>query len=230
MKTIKELTIKLLGNENGELTPEEARELLNEKYEAEDRLDSNDWDSFVFCGEKSMYVFNHLFGEGAELTNEEVNKYQLLKENAVIEYLYDGDADFAWSEDIDLFKEENIPYIACLAKPFVDMKSFLNTISLICKATEDWIKVECFTSGTCGNYKKSGFEIDKNGDIAFYGPTFEMDCDSKESLAGSLYHFILSFNCKSFENMESLCVPIALASCDSDDEFEQFFEAAGFNK
>lgn len=230
MKTIKELTIKLLGNENGMIAPEEARELLNKNYETEDYLDGNDWDIFAFCGNKSMRIFNHLFGRDAEITNEEVNRYLIPNEKPSIEYLFDGDIDCEWSEDINFFIEENIPYIACLGKPFSDMKEFLNTVSLICRECNDWIKVECFTSGSYGDYKKSGFEVNEKGEIGFYGPAFEIDCTSKEKLATSLYLFLLSFSCKTFDDIESLKVPVRIADNDSEDEFEQFFESAGFNK
>lgn len=221
MKIIKEL----FGNDCK--TPADAIEILENKYDASNLIEGYDLDSFIFCGEKSRYVFNHLFGDGVVLMEEEIKKYELLPENTVISYLYDGDADCAWSEDIEFFREENIPYIACLDKPFTDVKSFLNTLSLICKETEDFIKFECFVSE---NGDKSGFDIDNKGNVSFYGPTFKMDFETQTTLLRCVYRFLLSFNSKSFEDINSLPVPVEYVNCDSAEEFEQFFEAAGFKK
>lgn len=203
MKTIKEISKHLLGDDF--TTPAEAIELLENNRDAYSLVEGYDLDSFVLCGEKSRYVFNHLFGDGAELTKEECEKYAYLPENATIAYLFDGDADCAWSEDIEFFKEENIPYIACLDKPFKDVKAFLNTLQLICKETEDWIKFECFVAD---NNDKGGFDIDANGKVSFYGPSFEFNFETETSLTRDLYRFLLSFNSLTFEDMDSLGVPV----------------------
>lgn len=215
MKTIEQILKEFIRLENA--TPADAIEILETKYDASNLIEGYDLDSFVFCGEKSRYVFNHLFGDGVVLTEEEIKKYELLPENTVISYLYDGDVDCAWSEDIEFFKEENIPYIACLEKPFTDVKSFLNTLSLICKETEDFIKFECFASE---NGDWSGFDIDCTGNIAFYGPAFEMNFETQTSLISCVYRFLLSFNSKSFEDIDSLSVPVKYANCDREEEVE----------
>ena len=124
-------------------------------------------------------------------------------------------------------EEENIPYIACLDKPFKDVKAFLNTLILICKETKDWIKFECFVSEIS---EKSGFDIDENGDVTFYGPAFKMDFSAETDLARCVYRFLLSFNCNTFEDIKSLGVPVETTCLETDEEFEQFCEAAGFNK
>ena len=226
MKTTVKDLVKGLGIDKELATPQQVIDFLDEKYSAADNIDSNDFDAFVYCGEKAMYVFNHLFGKEATLTDTEISKYEIEKDDVAIEYLYDGDVDCEWTEDIDFFKEENTPYIACINKGYSDLKSFLNTLSIIWKETGDTIKLECFTTGYMGEYAKSGFEIDAQGSIKFYGPEFTIYGDE---IVNAVYLFLVTFNCKSFEDIDALNVPINI-EVDSEDEFEQFFEAAGFGK
>ena len=70
----------------------------------------------------------------------------------------------------------------------------------------------------------------RKGNISFYGPAFKMDFETKITLMRSLYRFLLSFNSKSFKDIDSLSVPVEYVNCDGEEEFEQFFEAAGFSK
>ena len=215
---LKNLTERI-GNESEFNTPQQVLNFIDKNYKPYENIEPYNLDLFVFCGEKSMYVFNHLFGKGAVLTNDEINKYNIVSDNTYIEYLYDGDIDLDWTEDIDFFKEENIPYIACIDKCYGDFKSFLNTLSIICKETDDAIKLECFTTRQTDKYVKSGFEIDSQGDIKFYGPEFTVSVDET---INDIYLFFVTFNCKSFEDMDALNIPFNIAM-DSDDAFEQFF-------
>lgn len=225
--TVKNL-VKVLGANQDFSTPQQVIDFLDEKYNTAENIDPNDFDVFIHCGEKAMYVFNHLFGRDLILTEEEINKFVLLKDNITIEYLFDGDIDCEWSEDIDFFKEENIPYIACVNKNYSDLKSFLNTLSIICKETNDTIKVECLSKYCMGEYEKRGFEIDTQGNVSFYGPELVIWADADE-IINDLYLFFVTFNCKSFEDIDSLNIPFDV-EIDLEDAFEEFFEAAGFNK
>lgn len=80
------------------------------------------------------------------------------------------------------------------------------------------------------NGDKSGFDIDGKGNVSFYGPAFKIDFDNKTMLVGCVYRFLLSFCSASFEDIDLLAVPVEYANYAGEDEFEQFFEAAGFKK
>jgi hypothetical protein len=80
------------------------------------------------------------------------------------------------------------------------------------------------------NGEKGGFDIYKNGKVLFYGPAFVFDFTTETVLAQDLYRFLLAFNCNTFEDIISLGVPIEITGLETEEEFEQFFEAAGFNK
>lgn len=226
MKTTAKDLLKVLSVNREFSTPQQVIDYLDEKYNIADNIDPNDMDAFVICGTKAMYMFNHLFGSDVDITDDEISKYALVKDDVKIEYLYDGDIDCEWSEDIDFFKEENIPYIACIDKCYSDLKSFLNTLSIICKETNDTIKFECFTTEYFGEYLKSGFEIDSNGNIAFYGPDVVL---YEDDFFENLYVFLSTLNCKSFDDINSLDVPV-ITGIDKKEAFEQFFGAAGFGK
>ena len=225
---LKNLT-KRIGNECELNTPQQVLNFIDKNYKPYENIEPYNLDLFVFCGEKSMYVFNHLFGKGVVLTNDEINKYNIVSDNTYIEYLYDGDIDLDWTEDIDFFKEENIPYIACIDKCYSDFKSFLNTLSIICKETNDTIKVECFTTTYICDYIKSGFEIDSTGNIKFYGLDFTINTSDNDRFIYDMWLFLKTFNCKSFDDVDSLNVPIEL-NVDLKESFQQFFEAAGFSE
>lgn len=217
-KTVTDLVKSIperLGLELDLSTPQKAYDFLNDEdfpifymsggcRDLSDCLDTFCIMEWMFkCGYKSMRVFNELFSP--ENPNKELRtRYGIDNNEATIDMLFDYGDDIAYLSDVSFYEEEGTEYIAALPMGIVDFKSILNACAQICKEANDYIHIETKAVEEIG--KGFGYDISCEGVITPFGK-FEICDDNSWKFAKGLSWFIELFSCKTFEEMEEICIP-----------------------
>lgn len=217
-KTVTELVKSIperLGLELDLSTPQKVYDFLNDEdfpifYMSDksnglyDYLDTCDVAEWIFkCGYKAMHVFNELFNP--ETPNKEMqDHYGICENEATIYSLIDYGDDIEYLSDVSFYEEEGTEYIAALPMGIVDFKSILKACAQICQETNDYIRIETKAVREIG--KGFGYDISSKGEITSFGKVELID-DNGMCFAGELSCFLSLFCCKTFEEMEEICVP-----------------------
>lgn len=217
-KTVTELVKSIperLGLDLDLSTPQKVYDFLNDEdfpifyvsggcNELSDCIETYNVMEWIFkCGYKSMHVFNELFSP--ETPNNELRvRYGIEDKEETIYALIDYDDDIEYLSDVSFYEEEGTEYIAALPMGIVDFKSILNACAQICKETNDYIHIETKAVEEIG--KGFGYDISCEGVINPFGK-FEICDDNGCEFAKDLSWFIELFRCKTFKEMEEICVP-----------------------
>jgi len=159
----------------------------------------------VKCGHRAMYIFNDLFSPEEPSDTKKYESYGIDLNETKICDLVDYEDNIGFYEDISFYEKENTQYIAILPGEFEDFKSVLNACSKICKETNDYIHFECRSLDD----KVFGYDIAADGSVESFGE-FRIKDNNADCFAGDLSLFISLFGCKTFEDMEEICVPYAV--------------------
>lgn len=170
----------------------------------------------VHCGHKAMYVFNDLFSPEKTANDEKYKYYSLEPDEAKIEYLIDYGDDIEYLEDISFYEKQNTEYIAELCSGVVDFKSILNACAKICKETNDYMRFETSAFHESEGCKWYGYDISADGKVNPFGEFVIYD-NNADCFAGDISLFIALFGCKTFEDMEEICIPYKVKSIEKKD-------------